>query len=46
MGLPAAKEGDRIVDVDIHLELVPTPAGEVPTPIPNPFDGTIDAQLS
>ena len=46
MGAPAAKAGDRIVAMDIHIELVPTPLGEVPMPIPNPFEGIIDGNLS
>lgn len=44
--MPAAKEGDHIIAVDIHIELVPTPGGDVPTPIPNPFDGIINGTLS
>ncbi|PJF40820.1 MAG: hypothetical protein D6737_02645 [Chloroflexi bacterium] len=46
MGQPAAKQGDKIVGVDIHIVMVPTPAGEVPTPLPHPFAGTIDGGLS
>lgn len=46
MGQPAAKEGDRIVATDIHIELVPSPSGSVPTPLPNPFSGALDGQLS
>lgn len=46
MGQPAAKLGDKVVAVDTHIILVPSPGGPVPTPIPHPFNGTIDASLS
>lgn len=46
MSQPAAKQGDRIVATDIHIEMVPSPGGPVPTPLPNPFMGTIDGDLS
>lgn len=46
MGEPAAKEGDHITAVDTHIVLVPTPAGEIPTPLPHPFDGIINENLS
>jgi uncharacterized Zn-binding protein involved in type VI secretion len=46
MGQPAAKQGDRVVATDIHIELVPSPGGPVPTPLPNPFDGALDGGLS
>lgn len=41
MGLPAAKMGDKIVGVDIHLILIPVPPPPKPVPIPHPFNGTI-----
>ena len=41
MGLPAAKVGDRIVGTDVHIVLVSTPFGTIPTPTPSPFDGQI-----
>ncbi|NFV80347.1 PAAR domain-containing protein [Magnetospirillum aberrantis] len=42
MGLPAAKMGDSIVNAaDIHIVLVPSPGGPVPTPQPFPFNGRI-----
>lgn len=45
MGQPAAKQGDKVVAVDIHIIMVPgTPP--VPTPIPHPFNGMIDSGLS
>ncbi len=42
MGMPAAKEGDKIVAVDIHIVMIPSPGGPIPTPLPNPFNGIID----
>jgi len=44
--IPAAKQGDQIVGVDIHILMVPTPGGPVPTPIPHPYTGMIDGGLS
>ncbi|HHJ13277.1 MAG TPA: hypothetical protein ENJ79_02715 [Gammaproteobacteria bacterium] len=47
MGQPAAKQGDTVVGVDIHVVLVPSPPGPpVPTPLPHPFSGPLDAELS
>ena len=46
MSLPAAKEGDRILATDIHIQMVPSPGGPIPTPLPSPFVGTIDGGLS
>lgn len=46
MGQPAAKQGDQIVSTDIHIVMVPTPVGPVPTPLPHPFTGIIDGNLS
>jgi len=43
---PAAKQGDQIVATDTHIVLVPSPGGPVPTPLPHPFIGIIDANLS
>jgi uncharacterized Zn-binding protein involved in type VI secretion len=45
MGLPAAKQGDRVTAVDIHIILVPAVV-PVPTPTPHPFAGVIDGGLS
>lgn len=36
----ASSFGDPVLGIDVHLEMVPTPA-PVPTPIPNPFTGVI-----
>jgi uncharacterized Zn-binding protein involved in type VI secretion len=46
MGMPAAKQGDRVVATDTHIQMVPSPGGPVPTPIPGPFMGTLDGALS
>ncbi len=46
MGMPAAKQGDKIVATDIHIVMIPSPTGPVPTPLPHPFNGTIDGSLS
>lgn len=46
MSLPAAKEGDRILATDIHIVMLPSPGGPVPTPLPSPFVGTLDGDLS
>lgn len=45
MGQPAAKKGDKVVAVDTHIVMVPSP-GPVPTPLPHPFAGTLDGELS
>ena len=46
MGQPAAKQGDQVMATDIHIIMIPTPVGPVPTPIPHPFVGMIDGELS
>jgi len=46
MGQPAAKLGDKIAAVDTHIIMIPTPGGTVPTPLPHPFNGTINGSLS
>jgi uncharacterized Zn-binding protein involved in type VI secretion len=46
MSLPAAKMGDQIVGVDIHIIMIPSPTGPVPTPLPHPFNGIINDGLS
>lgn len=46
MGQPAAKQGDQIVATDTHIVMVPSPSGSVPTPLPHPFTGIIDGNLS
>ncbi len=37
----AAKNGDVVMGVDLHMVMVPTPAGPVPTPLPHPFVGVV-----
>lgn len=44
MGLPAAKQGDRVVAIDTHLIQPPGPTS--PVPVPHPFSGIIDGALS
>lgn len=46
MGQPAAKQGDRIVATDTHIVLIPAGTALVPTPIPHPFTGILDGNLS
>ena len=46
MGLPAAKQGDLVIGTDIHIVMIPTPGGPVPTPLPHPFAGQLDGKLS
>ena len=46
MANPAAKQGDQVLATDIHIVMIPTPGGPVPTPLPNPFVGQLDGGLS
>ena len=46
MGQPAATQGDKVMAVDTHILLVPSPGGPVPTPTPHPFSGTLTGALS
>jgi uncharacterized Zn-binding protein involved in type VI secretion len=47
MGLPAAKLGDFIIAIDMHIVIVPSPPGSpVPTPLPHPFNGVLNGNLS
>ena len=46
MTKPAAKQGDMITAVDIHIVMVPSPGGPVPTPLPHPFVGALSGSLS
>jgi uncharacterized Zn-binding protein involved in type VI secretion len=44
MGPPAARQGDRIVALDMHLIQPPGPVS--PVPVPHPFSGIIDGGVS
>lgn len=46
MGQPGAKQGDMVMATDIHIVMIPTPGGPVPTPLPHPFSGQLDGSLS
>jgi uncharacterized Zn-binding protein involved in type VI secretion len=46
MGKPGAKQGDKVVGVDTHILMIPSPGGPLPTPTPMPFNGTISGDLS
>jgi uncharacterized Zn-binding protein involved in type VI secretion len=45
MGQPAAKQGDQIMAMDTHIVIVPG-APPVPTPLPHPFAGILNGNLS
>ena len=44
MGAPAAKQGDQVTAVDMHL--IQPPATAPPVLVPHPFSGVIDGALS
>jgi uncharacterized Zn-binding protein involved in type VI secretion len=44
MGQPAAKQGDRVTAIDIHL--IQPPGTSPPIPVPHAFSGIIDGSLS
>lgn len=46
MGQPAAKQGDQVIATDTHIVMIPAGTGTVPTPLPHPFTGVIDGNLS
>jgi uncharacterized Zn-binding protein involved in type VI secretion len=46
MGQPAAKQGDKIIAVDIHIVMVPSISGQVPVPLTHPFNGIINGGTS
>jgi uncharacterized Zn-binding protein involved in type VI secretion len=46
MGQPAAKQGDRITSVHVHLILPPGAPPPPTVPVPHPFTGVIDGNLS
>jgi uncharacterized Zn-binding protein involved in type VI secretion len=37
---------DQVTAADIHIVLIPTPVGPVPTPLPHPFMGMLQTGLS
>jgi uncharacterized Zn-binding protein involved in type VI secretion len=45
VGQPAAKQGDQVVGVDIHLVVLPPPASAT-VPLPHPFTGQLTGGLS
>ncbi len=46
MGQSAAKQGDQITAIDTHIIMIPSPGGPVPTPLPHPFNGLINGNVS
>jgi uncharacterized Zn-binding protein involved in type VI secretion len=46
MGQAAAKQGDRILATDTHIILIPAGSGTIPTPLPHPFTGVINGNVS
>jgi uncharacterized Zn-binding protein involved in type VI secretion len=46
MPQPAARQNDPVTGSDVHILLVPSPGGPVPTPTPLPFSGTLVSGLS
>jgi uncharacterized Zn-binding protein involved in type VI secretion len=42
----AAKQGDKVLGTDVHIVMIPSPGGPVPTPLPHPFAGTITGGCS
>jgi RHS repeat-associated protein len=41
MSLTGAKWGDLVFGIDLHLVMVPTPTGPIPTPLPHAFVGIV-----
>jgi uncharacterized Zn-binding protein involved in type VI secretion len=46
MPQPAARRTDPVVGTDIHIVLVPSVTGAIPTPTPHPFNGTLQSGCS
>ncbi|MFH1962122.1 MAG: PAAR domain-containing protein [bacterium] len=46
MGQPAAKQGDKVMATDTHIIMIPAVPSPIPTPLPHPFMGIIDGNLS
>lgn len=38
--------GDRVLGTDTHIIMIPSPGGPVPTPLPHPFAGQINGNVS
>lgn len=45
MGAPAANGSSMVNAVDVHIVMVPSPGGPIPTPLPHPFMGPVSAAL-
>jgi uncharacterized Zn-binding protein involved in type VI secretion len=43
---PAARQTDPVVAIDAHIVNVPSPTGTVPTPLPHPFSGQLQTEVS
>jgi uncharacterized Zn-binding protein involved in type VI secretion len=43
---PAARRTDPVLATDTHVVAVPSPTGSVPTPLPHPFSGTLQTDVS
>ena len=46
MGKAAAKQGDKVTALDLHMVDIPTPTGPVTVPLPHPFKGELKEKLS
>lgn len=46
MPQPAARQNDPVTGMDVHILMVPSPGGPVPTPTPLPFTGQLLTGLS
>jgi uncharacterized Zn-binding protein involved in type VI secretion len=45
-GKPIARENDQVVGLDTHIVMVPAGPALIPTPLPHPHTGVLDANLS
>jgi uncharacterized Zn-binding protein involved in type VI secretion len=45
-GKPIARQNDQVLAVDTHIVMVPAGPSLVPTPLPHPFVGVLDGNLS
>jgi uncharacterized Zn-binding protein involved in type VI secretion len=45
MAQPVARQTDQVTSLDMHVVLVPSPGGPVPTPLPHPFSGTLQSNV-